>query len=152
MIYLASPFFNDKERAVKNRIKAILKNCEYKVHDPQKSSNPYDYEDSNVEWGQCVYTLDIEAIEQSSYVIAIDWGLYGDGGTAFEVGYAKAKNKKVIVIVPNEALSKEHSLMIANGCNNFVSEQRFIDVLMDGYDLNDICADLDYFLSGVIQK
>lgn len=154
MIYLASPFFNDKEKAVKSRIKKVLEECEYEVYDPQKSSNPYDYEDSNAEWGQCVYTLDIEAIEQSTYVIAIDWGLYGDCGTAFEVGYAKAKGKNVIVIVPNEALSKEHSLMIANGCNNFVSEQRFIDELTSGfgYNLTDICTDLDYFLGGVIQK
>lgn len=152
MIYLASPFFNDKERAVKSRIKEVLERNEYQVYDPQSPSSPYNYEDSNAEWGQIVYTSDIEAIENSNYVIAIDWGLYGDNGTAFEVGYARAKGKKVIVVVPNEALSKEHSLMVANGCHNFISEKRFIDGLMQGYALNDLSADLDYFLFGVIQK
>ena len=93
---------------------------------------------------------DIEAIEKCDVVVAIDWGLYGDCGTAWEIGYAWAKDKHLLVVVPDEVLASKHSLMVANGCDNFISVSRFLankdlNFVLDGNEQR-------YFLYGVEQQ
>lgn len=151
-IYLAGPFFTDKERAVKARIKEHLEAlCElagsFAVTDPQSDGDFKSWEQSNNDWGFNVWEKDLKLLDNCDYVVAIDWGLYGDCGTAWEIGYAFAKRKEVIVIVPAESLTRPHSVMVANGSANFITEQRFLAIT----DLDDL-VDCDYFAAGIEQK
>lgn len=160
-IYLASPFFNDKEREVKSKIKYALTLNGYAIIDPQEHEAGYDHkmlwEMSCSSWGRQTFDKDARQIENADVVVAIDWGLYGDCGTAWEIGFAFAKGKPVIVIVPDEVLNVPHSLMIANGSAHFVGQSRFIEDIVPTYNLMDITKDTDdtlrrYYLEGVPQK
>lgn len=126
-IYLASPFFNDAERATKARIKAHLEEVGYIIIDPQPTSGSSfeSWEKTNYEWGADVFFGDIAKIQEADCVVAIDWGMYSDSGTAWEIGYAYGIKKPVLVIATTESMSKTHSLMVTNGACNFITEKRF---------------------------
>lgn len=147
-IYLASPFFTDKERKFKKRIKKKLETCGYDVIDPQGGGEPRSWEESNPEWGARIFDKDINLINKADYLIAVDWGLYSDTGTAFEVGYAFSEGKEIIVIVPDEVLSEKHSLMIANSTNTFICESRFFDY---ANDLDNLLG-CRFYLNGITQQ
>lgn len=146
-IYLASPFFNDREREVKATVKAHLEEMGAIVIDPQGGGDPTSWEQHNSEWGFKIFQKDITRIHEADSVVAIDWGLYGDCGTAWEIGFAHALKKPVIVISPDEKLNTQHSLMVVNGCCNFISLTRFLS-----FNDFDKCVNLEYFLAGVEQK
>ena len=147
-VYLASPFFNDKERAVKAIVKKHLVTLpDTKVCDPQNSNNPMSWEQHNAEWASKVFKKDVDRIEEADVVIAIDWGLYGDCGTAWEIAWAIAQKKVVVVVSPDECLAIPHSLMVVSSCYNFISVSRLLS-LNEWADI----FDMKYFLKGVEQK
>lgn len=149
-VYLASPFFNNRERAVKAQVKAHLEQAGIAVIDPQGGGDPMSWEQNNNQWGRKIFKKDLNRIYEADKVIAIDWGLYGDCGTAWEIGYAYGMNKCILVVVPDEKLYTPHSLMVANGCDNFISVSRFLAT----EDVNTLFdnANKFYFLLGVEQK
>lgn len=150
-IYLASPFFNDREREVKAQVKAQIESLGGgEVIDPQGGGNPASWEQHNSEWGAKIFAKDIERIKSADVVVAIDWGLYGDCGTAWEIGYAYALGKPILVVVPDETLNTPHSLMVANGSHNFISISRFLSFTDDDDWTNGVHR--PYFLYGVEQK
>lgn len=151
-IYLAGPFFNHQERKVKALIKEHLEdmcalNERYEVCDPQTEPRMESWEQPNDHWGAQVFVGDIDLIDRCDMVVAIDWGLYGDCGTAWEIGYAYAKRKSVIIVSPSEALTTHHSVMVTNGCTNFLTQRRFLSIK----DFDEL-FNLDYFAAGVEQK
>ena len=149
-IYLASPFFNEEERAVKDTVKQELLARGHEIIDPQNpAQDSSGWEISNAEWGQKVFNADLEKIAECNAVVAIYWGLYSDSGTACEIGYAMAKEIPVLVVVPDQMLNEKHSLMVANGSNNFVALSRFLKT-----DTNFLLFSpkKSHFLSGVTQQ
>ena len=149
-VYLASPFFNNRERNIKAQVKAHLEQAGIAVIDPQGGGNPMSWEQNNNQWGRKIFKKDLDRIYKADKMIAIDWGLYGDCGTAWEIGYAYGMGKRILVVVPDEKLYTPHSLMVANGCDNFVSVSRFLAT----EDVNTLFdnANKFYFLLGVEQK
>lgn len=151
-IYLAGPFFNDQECEVKARIKEHLEamcalNESYEICDPQTDGNFESWEMTNPDWGDNTFCNDWASIDCCDMVVAVDWGLYGDCGTAWEIGYAFAMQKEVIVIAPMKSLTRPHSLMVANGCLNFMTEARFLTCK----SFDDL-RNSEYFAAGVEQK
>jgi nucleoside 2-deoxyribosyltransferase len=128
-VYLASPFFNDEQCAVKARVKAHLIECGYEVIDPQEAEEEEKEKDRNIPnhtWGLKTFYKDILKIKSCDYIVAIDWGLYGDCGTAWEIGYGYAKGFNVLVLVPDQTTTIPHSLMVANGSDNFITVGEFL--------------------------
>ena len=148
--YLASPFFNEREREIKAQVKAQIESLNGEVIDPQGGGNPISWEQHNSEWGSKIFAKDVERIKEADAVIAIDWGLYGDCGTAWEIGYAFACKKPILVVVPDETLNTPHSLMIANGSHNFISVSRFLSLSPDEDFI--VKGNRPCFLYGVEQK
>lgn len=146
-VYLASPFFNDKERKEKDKIRQRLINLGYEVIDPQNTGNVVSWELSNNDWASKVYKKDKAAIMSADVVVAIDWGLYGDCGTAFEVGFATMIGLPILVIAPDETLKQPHSLMVAQAGTNFISTSRFLATEEKWFS-----PDKPHFLYGVEQK
>lgn len=119
MIYIAGPFFTDKEKAfLKNLIRSVKKmfpNEELFI--PMEHFIPNGENLSNNEWAEAVFKMDVEALNKCNHVIAAYSGLYSDTGTAWEIGYAYAKGIPVDLIIPTEVLKEEMSIMPIQSSN-----------------------------------
>ena len=112
-IYLAGPFFNDVERKNIEMARDILRDRGYKLFVPMEHKIPDGENIPNNVWGQKVFKMDKEAIFQCDIVIALYYGLYSDSGTAWEIGFANAINKKIVIVHCDK--ESESSLMVVNG-------------------------------------
>lgn len=117
-IYIASPFFNNKE---KNTLKEIIDSWkiafpDYEFYIPMEHEIPDGWNMPNHEWAAAVFQEDVEAIRGCDEVWAVYYGLYSDSGTAWECGFAYGIGKPVLVcpFVENE----KNSLMVFQGASN----------------------------------
>ena len=121
MIYIAGPFFTDKERAflkiVIESVKEIFPNEELFIPMEHFISNGENL--SNNEWAEAVFKMKVEALNKCNRVVAAYLGLRSDTGTAWEIGYAYAKNIPVSLILSSEALNGEVSIMPIQSSNYF---------------------------------
>ena len=121
MIYIAGPFFTDKERTfLKVLIKSVKKmfpNEELFI--PMEHFIPNGENLSNNEWAEAVFKMKVEALNKCNRVVAAYLGLRSDTGTAWEIGYAYAKNIPVSLILSPEALNGEVSIMPIQSSNYF---------------------------------
>ena len=122
MIYIAGPFFTDKERTfleiVIKSVKEMFPN--EKLFIPMEHFIPDGENLSNNEWAEAVFKMDVEALNKCNRVIAAYSGLYSDTGTAWEVGYAYARGIPVNLMLPLEALNGEVSIMPIQSSNYFL--------------------------------
>ncbi len=96
-VYLASPFFNEKELDAVMKAEQILEGKHFNVFSPRK----LDYSDLGIgtnEWSKAIYKTDIEEIHNADVMVVLYHGNYSDSGTAYEIGYAVALGKKVILV------------------------------------------------------
>lgn len=112
-VYLAGPFFTMAERWIINEARRYLFEQGFKVFSP--------LHDVGFGTAEEVVPADIEGLDQSDVVFAILDGL--DAGTLFEIGYARAHRKPVVVFVQNEN-ANDLKMMAGTGCEivkDFVS-------------------------------
>ena len=125
-VYLASPFFNKKERQSVILIADFLRKSKgLEVYVPMEHTIPNAWEISNQKWAKAVFKEDVRAIDECDTVIVLNWGMYSDSGTAWECGYAYAKGKTVINLLMPTA-NNEYSLMMVNGCHTTMPWYSFI--------------------------
>ena len=121
MIYIAGPFFTDRERAllkkVIHRTKEAYPNEELFI--PMEHFIPNGENLSNNEWAEAVFKMNVEALNKCNRVVAAYLGLRSDTGTAWEIGYAYAKSIPVHLILSPEALNGEVSIMPIQSSNYF---------------------------------
>ena len=121
MIYIAGPFFTDKEKAflkiVIESVKEMFPNEELFI--PMEHFIPNGENLSNNEWAEAVFKMDVEALNKCNRVVAAYLGLRSDTGTAWEIGYAYVKNIPVSLILSPEALNGEVSIMPIQSSNYF---------------------------------
>lgn len=127
--YLAAPVVADDDTKAKvNRVYETL--CKSvgadNVYRPGLHKVPNEWGITMQMWGQCVFTMDVLAIDSCEWLVLCDFGRgKASAGTAWECGYAFAKGKRILVITMPGA--NETSLML-NGCAaNVVDFQLFID-------------------------
>lgn len=137
-VYLASPFFNAEQRETMQTVLDTLRRYKLNVYAPYEHSIENAWGLPNPIWGQRVFTEDVKAIDNSESVVVIDWGMDSDTGTAWECGYAYAKQKTVIVICCGN--QPAHSLMMLNGCSIFVKLE---DFLRDGFAMDVNPSDIE---------
>ena len=120
MIYIAGPFFTDKERAfLKTVIESVKKFFpDEELFIPMEHFIPNGENLSNNEWAEAVFKMDVEALNKCDRVVAAYLGLYSDTGTAWEIGYAYAKGIPVTLILHSDALEGEVSIMPIQSSNN----------------------------------
>lgn len=87
-------------------------------------------------WAQCVFTMDVVAIDQCDWMVLADYGRNGTAGTAWEAGYAFAKGINILVIqMPGVT---EYSLMTQGCAANICKYEDFIEGInemdVDKYD------------------
>lgn len=113
-IYLASSLHTDELKSKINTVVEFLRSKGQNVFSPLEMKIPDAWNLSNAEWAKQVYDNDVKALNNSDIVVCIYNGFSFNGGTgtAWEVGYAKALNKDVIVLCTNP--DDAQSLMIIN--------------------------------------
>ena len=95
-IYLASGFFNAEEIGRMEIVRDILRQKGLEVFVPMENQFK-ELEFGSVEWREKTFNNDIKNIDEADIVVAINSNSYDDSGTMFEIGYAYATNKPVIV-------------------------------------------------------
>lgn len=120
-VYIAGPVVADKDTKLKidyvhERLKLYKKHSQVPVNifRPGEHHVPNEWGITMEMWGQCVFTMDVLALDQCDWVVLCNFGRQGQtAGTAWECGYAFSKGKQILVV--NMPDVKESSLMI-NGC------------------------------------
>ncbi|HBI7084872.1 TPA: nucleoside 2-deoxyribosyltransferase [Clostridium perfringens] len=130
-MYLASPFFNVVENERVDKVKEILDSKGLEVFSPKEHQNKH-LEFGTIEWRKATFKNDVDHIDWCDCVVAIICqGNYDDSGTAWELGYAYATNKPVILVnLTGEAIN----LMIADSLHALITSY---DELKD-YDFNEL--------------
>lgn len=133
-IYLAGPFFKEKEREFIEKVAEIFRSRGDEVYVPMEHKIENGENLPNYEWARKVFEQDVKAIDECDTVIAIYSSLYSDTGTAWECGYAYAKGKKVLINVCKEeseskgTIKNIKSLMVINGADNYSGYESFIQM------------------------
>ena len=128
-VYLASPFFNEKENKIYERIIDELRTDGHDVFVPKEHEIPNAWDLPNAVWAEQVFALDVVGIQKSDVVVVINHGMYSDSGTAWECGYAYALGKKIVNVLCAD--DNTYSLMMLNGCTNYVKFDDFFDDFLD---------------------
>jgi nucleoside 2-deoxyribosyltransferase len=103
-VYLAGPFFTMGQRWVINQFRDALLKTGLAVFSP--------FHDVGIGEPEKVAPLDLKGVDECDIVLAIADGL--DAGTLFEIGYARAKGKHVLIFVESE---KNEALTMLKGSN-----------------------------------
>ena len=117
-VYLASPFFDDAELERVDRVKEILDSKGLEVFSPKEHQNEH-LEFGSIEWRKATFENDVKHIDWCDVVVAIICkGNYDDSGTAWELGYAYATNKPVVLVnITGETIN----LMIADSIHALIT-------------------------------
>jgi nucleoside 2-deoxyribosyltransferase len=94
-IYLAGPLFSHAELEYNRKLRDLLLNKDFSVFLPQEDAEDTtnEREKQNQE---CIFKKCVKSIDSSDIVVAVLDGVDVDSGTAWEIGYAYAKEKPVI--------------------------------------------------------
>lgn len=109
-IYLASPFFNDKELEAVKTAEDILEQRGFTVFSPRKYQISGEKQGSAA-WSKATFMADRSYIDWADVVVMLYHGQYSDSGTAWECGYAFGTHKPVLVV----QLGKNSNLMVHEG-------------------------------------
>jgi len=130
-VYLASPFFNEKEVAKLEQVEAVLAEKGLQVFSPVRNPIDKQVEVGSRQWSIETFMKDIKYIKWSEIVVGIYHGNYSDSGTAWELGYAFATGKPVIVIHVGE----NSNLMVHEGAHANITLEELND-----YDFNQLAS------------
>lgn len=140
MIYLASPFFNDREIENYNKVIKKLRDNGVDVFVPREHAIPQGNEMPNAQWGNEVFYTDIRALTSADMLLCIYDGMYSDSGTAWELGFAEGltyaatntgdgEGMCTCVIIPDDV--KIVSLMAVQWANYVVRLSDFLKMSID---------------------
>lgn len=112
-IYLASPFFNEKELTIVARAEELLRARGFCVYSPREHE-VRDASVGTVAWSLATFNEDRKFIDWCDVVVMLYHGSYSDSGTAWECGYAYGTHKPVLVV----QLGDSSNLMVHEGCHS----------------------------------
>ena len=131
-VYLAGPFFNERETALVHTFAARLRE-KYEVFVPMEHTAEGDVSEGSFAWGKEIFDIDVKGLEEADFVVALDHGFTSDAGTAWETGYAYAKGKPSYIVSVAEG-SPVRSLMLLNGCTRYFASLDDLWGFLNGND------------------
>lgn len=136
-IYLASSLHTDELKRKIDKVVDFLRKKGETVYSPKdmKIENAWDL--SNQDWAKQVYDNDIKALSKCDMVVCIynGFNFAGGTGTAWELGYAKATGKDIIVLCTD--IKAKQSLMIINSGMIVMPYEKYEEAwwMYEGYKL-----------------
>ena len=109
-VYLASPFFSEKELEAVREAEEILEQRGFTVVSPRKYQIVEEKQGSSA-WSKAVFMADRSYIDWADVVVMLYHGQYSDSGTEWECGYAFATHPPVLVV----HLGRDSNLMVHEG-------------------------------------
>lgn len=116
-IYLASPFFNEKELENVKIAEKILTERGFSLFSPRLNEVRTDEITQQSWWSKETFMNDKKFIDQADVVVMLYYGGYSDSGTAWECGYAYGTNTPVVVV----QLGEDSNLMVHEGCHSNIT-------------------------------
>lgn len=116
-IYLASPFFNEKELENVKITEKILTERGFSLFSPRLNEVRTDEITQQSWWSKETFMNDKKFIDWADVVVMLYYGGYSDSGTAWECGYAYGTNTPVVVV----QLGEDSNLMVHEGCHSNIS-------------------------------
>ena len=115
-IYLASPFFNEKELENVKIAEKILTERGFSLS-PRLNEVRTDENTQQSWWSKETFMNDKKFIDWADVVVMLYYGGYSDSGTAWECGYAYGTNTPVVVV----QLGEDSNLMVHEGCHSNIT-------------------------------
>lgn len=116
-IYLASPFFNEKELDNVKLAEKILTERGFSLFSPRLNEVRTDENTQQSWWSKETFMNDKKFIDWADVVVMLYYGGYSDSGTAWESGYAYGTNTPVVVV----QLGEDSNLMVHEGCHSNIT-------------------------------
>lgn len=124
-IYLASSFAytdrtkTEERKSVMKLFSSHLQELGFSVYNPStlKIENAWDY--SMWDWGSMVFEKDKSELDSCDFLVFISYGKENNSGSVWEVGYAYALGKKIIMVSMNK--NSPESLMVVHSCHACLS-------------------------------
>ena len=135
-IYLAAPFFTEKELTIYRKVVKTLRENGYEVFVPQEHEVEGGRSMTNQDWAYNVFNMDILGLADCECLVCLNFGMYSDSGTAWEVGFAKGHDMKVVQILCGDE-NTVYSLMMLNG-SDIICDLMNIDLDRTTVDLRKV--------------
>ena len=126
-IYIAGPFFNEKEINNVKYVEKLLSDRGISYFSPMRHKVE-DEEPGTIAWAKKIFEIDTTAMEDCDAVLILYYGNYSDTGTAWECGYAYAKGKPVLLVHID---GNDSNLMMHCGCHSNIDLSE-----LAGYDFD----------------
>lgn len=129
-VYIAGPFFNEKQLATIKMIEKILEEDGVFYHSPRSVGVLKDMgKEEKKNSMKSIFESNLENMDNCTHMICVLNDR--DTGTLVEFGYMLAQNKPIVYFADN---SKFVSVMLAQGANSICTEKtRLIDALFGSY-------------------
>lgn len=98
-IYIAGALFTPAQRARLEEIESVCRSVGLETYLPHRDAGLFDRDDSTPE---AVFKQDMEAVDDSDYLLTVLNGPPFDSGTAWELGYAHARGIPAVGFVEDE--------------------------------------------------
>ena len=122
-IYLGSPFFDQEQvERVKRVEEALAENPTVTEVFSPRTQQVEHLKHGSDEWREAVYNNDIKHVEWCDAIVAVhDYEeKFVDAGTAFEIGYAKAKEKFVVLYQEKDPEKAPVNLMLSDSLDAYL--------------------------------
>lgn len=116
-IYLASPFFTDEETLIVATVENILRKRGLEVFSPREHEVRSGAEVGTPEWSKEMFLMDVDAILDCDVMVMLYHGNYSDSGTAWEAGFAYARDIPTVVV----QLGNLSNIMVHSGSDINIS-------------------------------
>lgn len=121
-IYLASPFFSEEQIDRVQRVEQALDaNETVDGYFSPRLADPDDLEYGSLPWRDFIFNNDISHLDAADVVVAVVDYLedHVDSGTAYEIGYAHAAKKPIIIVQEKEP---KLNLMISESLTHYFTD------------------------------
>jgi len=150
-IYLISKLYNFDDKIRTCKLEKYLKdNFDVEIYMPYRDSKEEFIEKSI--WKEEIFRQDIEQVDNCDIVMGYVDGVEFDEGIGFEIGYAIATGKKVIMLNSDfvDYVSNDSQFTVVDPFLNFFN----IDIVKISHnlDFNDFCNDLEKKYKNLLDK
>ncbi len=120
-IYIASPFFNEREIDNLSRVERLLEDRGFQVFSPRQHEVRSEETKGQSWWSKETFLNDKRFIDWAEVVVMLYYGCYSDSGTAWECGYAYGTHTPVVVVHLESDPNNGSNLMVHEGCHTNLS-------------------------------